>query len=71
MRKQLETAGQHVDVILIYEYRGMMSKPGSKIHAGTSETATLYRDYTEWTGRRAEIKGSSETCASNFSGRSR
>lgn len=48
VRRQLEAASPYVDRILVYEYQGMMNKPGSPVFAGHPDSAKLYRDYVDW-----------------------
>jgi hypothetical protein len=46
--KQLNAAAEFVDTILIYQFQGMMNKPGSPVFAGHPDSARLYTEYTEW-----------------------
>jgi Domain of unknown function (DUF4434) len=46
--KQLEAVSPWVDKILIYQYQGMMNKPGSIAFCGSPESATLHEDYVNW-----------------------
>lgn len=48
VQKQLEAVSPWVDTILIYQYQGMMNKPGSRAFAGPPASATLYSDYVSW-----------------------
>lgn len=48
IRRQLEAVSPYVDVILAYQYQGLMSKPGSEAPAGPPEAKDLYRDYVDW-----------------------
>ena len=50
VKTQLEAAAAFVDRILVYEYQGMMAKPGSPVFAGHPTAATLYTDYVTWLG---------------------
>jgi len=46
--RQLEAASPWVDNILVYQYLGMMNKPGSTAFAGCPQSVKLYTDYTTW-----------------------
>ncbi|MFC2126651.1 DUF4434 domain-containing protein [Bacteroidota bacterium] len=46
--KQIESISSYVDTILVYQYQGMMSKPGSIAYAGHPNAAKLYGDYRAW-----------------------
>jgi len=46
--RQLEAVSPWVDKILIYQYQGMMNKPGSTAFCGVPESAGLYSDYQRW-----------------------
>ncbi|WP_129723424.1 DUF4434 domain-containing protein [Xylanivirga thermophila] len=48
VKKQLETVSPYVDVITIYQYQGMMNKPGSNAFAGHPNSTKLYLDYVNW-----------------------
>jgi hypothetical protein len=48
IEKQLEAVLPFVDTILVYQYQGMMNKPGSKAFAGHPRSVELYMDYTNW-----------------------
>jgi len=51
--KQLEAVSPWVDQILVYQYQGMMNKPGSTAFAGCPASTRLYSDYMNWLqGRR-------------------
>lgn len=56
LRAQLEAVSPYVDKILIYQYQGLMNKPGSRAFAGHPESGRLYEDYVGWlnSGRRAK-----------------
>ncbi|HEX4750682.1 MAG TPA: DUF4434 domain-containing protein [Bryobacteraceae bacterium] len=45
---QLEAVSPWVDEILIYQYLGLMNKPGSTAFAGPADSAKLYQDYISW-----------------------
>jgi len=46
--RQMEAISPYVDTILIYQYQGMMNKPGSEAFAGHPDSAVLYSDYANW-----------------------
>ena len=48
VRIQLEDISPLVENILIYQYLGMMNKPGSKAFAGHVDSEKLYVDYMNW-----------------------
>jgi hypothetical protein len=51
--RQLEAVSPWVDKILVYQYQGMMNKPGSAAFAGSPASTKLYSDYLNWLeGRR-------------------
>ena len=37
-----------MDTILIYQYQGLMNKPGSHAFAGHPDSTRLYTDYVKW-----------------------
>lgn len=45
VQKQLEAVSPYVDEILVYQYLGLMNKPGSKAFAGSPASTRLYTDY--------------------------
>jgi hypothetical protein len=45
---QMEDISPYVENILIYQYIGMMNKPGSIAFAGHPDSAKLYTDYMNW-----------------------
>lgn len=49
--KQLEDVSPYVENILVYQYQGMMNKPGSKSFLGHPNSTKLYSDYTNWLER--------------------
>ena len=46
--RQLEAVSPWVDEILVYQYQGMMNKPGSLAFAGCPASTRLYTDYQNW-----------------------
>lgn len=50
VQRQLEAVSPWVDQILIYQYQGMMNKPGSLAFAGSAASTRLYSDYMKWKG---------------------
>jgi hypothetical protein len=46
--RQLEAVSPWVDKILIYQYQGMMNKPGSTAFCGAPDSTVLYSDYVTW-----------------------
>jgi hypothetical protein len=46
--RQLEAVSPFVERILVYQYQGMMNKPGSVAPCGRSASTRLYTDYLEW-----------------------
>lgn len=46
--RQLEAVSPWVDKILVYQYQGMMNKPGSAAFAGSPASTKLYSDYLNW-----------------------
>lgn len=46
--RQLEAVSPFVDKILVYQYQGMMNKPGSAAFCGTASSTRLYTDYLHW-----------------------
>lgn len=46
--KQLEAVSPWVDEVLVYQYQGMMNRPGSAAFAGCPASTRLYTDYTDW-----------------------
>ena len=48
VQRQLEAVSPFVDVVLVYQYQGLMSKPGSKAPTGPPEASVLYQDYVSW-----------------------
>ena len=52
--KQLEAVSPWVDQILVYQYQGMLNRPGSQAFAGCPASTQLYSDYMNWLGRAFE-----------------
>lgn len=48
IERQIESIAPFVDTILVYQYPGMMNRPGSKAFAGHVESPRLYTDYVRW-----------------------
>lgn len=48
VQRQLEAVSPWVDEILIYQYQGMMNRPGSLAFAGSPASTQLYSDYMKW-----------------------
>jgi hypothetical protein len=48
VQRQLEAVSPWVDRILVYQYLGMMNKPGSSAFAGCPASTKLYSDYRNW-----------------------
>ena len=48
VRRQLEAVSPWVETILVYQYQGMMNKPGSQAFAGSPASTVLYTDYMNW-----------------------
>lgn len=48
VQRQLDAVSPWVDQILIYQYQGMMNKPGSLAFAGCPASTRLYSDYLKW-----------------------
>ncbi len=48
VEKQLEAISPYVDTVLVYQYQGMMNKPGSTAFAGHPDSVKLYSDYVVW-----------------------
>ncbi len=48
VQQQLEAVSQSVDVILIYQYQGLMNKRGSRGFVGHPDSTALYADYAAW-----------------------
>jgi len=51
--RQLEAVSPWVDEILVYQYQGMMNRPGSRAFCGSPESAELYTEYENWLRKRA------------------
>jgi hypothetical protein len=48
VRAQLEAVSPHVDRILIYQYQGLMNRPGTPAFAGHPDSTRLCTDYVHW-----------------------
>lgn len=48
VQQQLKAVSPFVDEILVYQYLGMMNKPGSSAFAGSPHSVKLYSDYAAW-----------------------
>ncbi len=46
--RQLQAVSPWVDQILVYQYQGMMNKPGTSAFAGCQASTRLYSDYMNW-----------------------
>lgn len=46
--QQMKAVSPWVDEILVYQYLGLMNKPGSTAFAGSPQSARLYSDYEAW-----------------------
>ena len=46
--QQLDAVSAYVDTLLVYQYLGLMNKPGTAEFAGHADSTGLYRDYTAW-----------------------
>ncbi|MGH9450773.1 MAG: DUF4434 domain-containing protein [Terriglobia bacterium] len=51
VRKQLAAVSPWVEEVLVYQYQGMMNKPGSRAFAGPPDSVKLYTDYVSWLRR--------------------
>jgi len=63
VRSQLEAVSPYVDKVLIYQYQGLMNKPGSNAFAGHPASKQLYQDYRAWlaSGRKQSSSSYSQT----------
>ena len=48
IKKQLESISPYVDEVLIYQYIGLMNKPGTTAYCGFPESIKLYDDYKKF-----------------------
>ncbi len=48
VKEQLAAVSPFVDTVLIYQYQGLMNKPGSRAFAGHPDSTRLYTDYVRW-----------------------
>ena len=51
IQTQLEDIAPFVEKVLVYQYIGMMNKPGSTAFAGHEDSGKLYVDYMNWLNR--------------------
>jgi len=51
IERQLKSISPYVEKVLIYEYLGMMNKPGTTAFCGHPDSIQLYRDYQEFLRR--------------------
>jgi hypothetical protein len=51
---QMEDISPFVENILIYQYLGMMNRPGTLAYAGYKDSEKLYVDYMDWFNKRLE-----------------
>jgi Domain of unknown function (DUF4434) len=52
--QQLKAVSPWVEKILVYQYQGMMNKPGSTAFCGTPESTRLYTAYVDWLKARGQ-----------------
>lgn len=45
IRRQLESISPYVDIVLCYQYMGMMNRPGTRAFCGHPDSLRLYEDY--------------------------
>lgn len=48
VREQLEAVSPYVEKILIYQFQGLMNRPGTRAFAGHPQSTALCRDYSRW-----------------------
>ena len=48
IQRQLEAVSPFVDEVLIYQFQGLMNRPGSSAFAGHPKSTDLYNDYVAW-----------------------
>jgi len=46
--RQIADVSPYVEHIMIYQYEGMMNKPGTSAFAGHKDSEKLYSDYVQW-----------------------
>jgi hypothetical protein len=51
--RQMEAVSPFVDKILVYQYQGMMNKPGSEAFCGPPDSTQLYTAYMNWLKKRS------------------
>jgi hypothetical protein len=57
VQRQLAAVSPYVEEILVYQYQGMMNKPGSPAFCGTPASTQLYSAYVDWLKRRKADAG--------------
>ncbi|HTV54806.1 MAG TPA: DUF4434 domain-containing protein [Terriglobia bacterium] len=50
--RQLEAVSPWVDKVVVYQYQGMMNKPGSSAFCGSPASTALYTAYMDWLKQR-------------------
>jgi len=48
VQQQLKAVSPWVDEVLVYQYLGLMNKPGTAAFAGSPQSTRLYSDYAAW-----------------------
>lgn len=56
--EQLEAVSPWVEKILVYQYQGMMNKPGSPAFCGSPSSTKLYMAYVDWLKMRKQAERS-------------
>lgn len=56
VERQLQAVSPWVERILVYQYQGMMNKPGSAAFCGSPESTELYTQYANWLKTRTGAK---------------
>ncbi len=54
--RQLQAVSPWVEKILVYQYQGMMNKPGSAAFCGTPASTRLYTAYVDWLKAHRQVK---------------
>ncbi|MEG1743780.1 MAG: hypothetical protein RR246_06390, partial [Clostridia bacterium] len=52
LEKQIEAISEYVDEILVYEYIGIMNKPGTIAYCGHPDSVTYYQEYEKLINRK-------------------